>query len=112
MALALGVIKETLPGETRVAMIPEVAAKFAALGVKILFQQGAGVKAGIPDQEYSEHCTLLATAEEVLSQCDVFLTVQPPSVEVAGSLEKGKLVGLVTETDVLRCIAGSWSGGF
>jgi CBS domain-containing protein len=27
-------------------------------------------------------------------------------------IEEGKLVGLVTETDVLRCIAGSWSGSF
>jgi acetoin utilization protein AcuB len=26
-------------------------------------------------------------------------------------IEEGKLVGLVTETDVLRCIAGSWYGG-
>ena len=67
MALALGIIKETLPGEKRVAMIPEVAAKFSALGAKILIQQGAGDKAGIPDSEYSEHCELLATAEEVLS---------------------------------------------
>ncbi|MFB3063151.1 MAG: Re/Si-specific NAD(P)(+) transhydrogenase subunit alpha [Gammaproteobacteria bacterium] len=92
MALALGVIEETLPGETRVAMIPEVAAKFAALGVKILIQQGAGDKAGIPDNEYSDHCTLLATAEEVLAQCDVLLAVQPPSVEVAAALEKGKVL--------------------
>jgi NAD(P) transhydrogenase subunit alpha len=92
MAFALGVIKETLPGETRVAMIPEVAAKFAALGVKIFIQEGAGDKAGIPDSEYTENCTLLATAEEVLSQCDALLTVQPPSVKVASKLDKGKLV--------------------
>jgi len=26
-------------------------------------------------------------------------------------IEEGKLVGLVTETDVLRCIAGRWYGG-
>ncbi len=26
-------------------------------------------------------------------------------------IEEGKLVGLVTETDVLRCIAGRWCGG-
>jgi CBS domain-containing protein len=27
-------------------------------------------------------------------------------------IEEGKLVGLLTETDVLRCIAGSWHEGF
>ncbi len=108
MALALGVIKETLPGERRVAMIPEVAAKFAALGVEILLQQSAGGDAGIPDKEYSEHCTLLATAEEVLSQCDVLLVVQPPSAELAGSLEKGKVVvGFLApfrETELLKTL--------
>ncbi len=92
MAFSLGILKETLPGETRVATIPEVAAKFSVLGAKILIQRGAGLHAGIPDAEYSEHATVLDTAEEVLAQCDALLCVQPPPASVAGTLQKGKLV--------------------
>jgi len=38
---AVGVVKETHPGETRVALSPEIAKKFVSAGVKVLIERGA-----------------------------------------------------------------------
>ena len=40
--MKIGVPKEILPGETRVAASPDSINKFKALGVEILIQSGAG----------------------------------------------------------------------
>ena len=52
MPITIGVLKETVAGETRVAISPEVAGKFAAAGARIVLQTGAGVRARFPDADY------------------------------------------------------------
>ena len=50
MPVKLAVIKESRPGEDRVAIVPEVAAKLAKGGVDVVIQSGAAhrVMTGIP----------------------------------------------------------------
>ena len=52
MPLAVGVLKETLKGETRVALTPEVSGKLQKLGAKILMERGAGEGSQLLDSEY------------------------------------------------------------
>ena len=52
MPITIGVTRETAAGESRVALVPEVAAKFAALGARIVIETGAGVAARFPDTAY------------------------------------------------------------
>ena len=40
--MKIGVPKEILPGETRVAASPDSVEKFTALGVELLIESGAG----------------------------------------------------------------------
>ncbi len=51
-ALRIAVLKETAPGETRVALTPETAKKFIGLGATVAVESGAGVSASIPDAAY------------------------------------------------------------
>ena len=87
MAIVIGVLRETAANETRVAVVPEIAAKFAALGARVLFERGAGVAANFPDAVYST--VDLTDAAAVLAGADVLLKVQPPSVEEVGALRQG-----------------------
>jgi NAD(P) transhydrogenase subunit alpha len=91
----LGVLKETFPGETRVALSPEVAKKFAK-DAKVLIERGAGVCASFPDEEYAAAGAELVDRAAVLKAADVLMTVRPPAFEDVARLKPGAaLVGLL-----------------
>jgi NAD(P) transhydrogenase subunit alpha len=91
MAVTLGVLQETTPGENRVALVPEVVTKFKAAGVRIVLQKGAGVAAQFPDAAYQD-AEFVDSAHEVLAQSDILLKVQPPSIEELHALKAGAIV--------------------
>jgi NAD(P) transhydrogenase subunit alpha len=88
MTLILGVLKETVPGECRVALVPEVAAKFVAAGAQLLVQRGAGVLAQFPDNTFKD-VEFVDDPNAVLSRADVLLKVQPPSLEEVAQMKSG-----------------------
>jgi NAD(P) transhydrogenase subunit alpha len=90
MAVVVGVLKETWPTETRVAVVPEIAAKLRAAGVRVAFERGAGTAAHFPDSLYAD--VEFSDAAAVLGSADVLLKVQPPSLAEAGALRKGAVV--------------------
>jgi len=47
-ALAAGVLRETLVGERRVALVPDTVARLQALGLDVLVEAGAGAGAWFP----------------------------------------------------------------
>ena len=49
-----GVLKETWPGETRVAVVPGVVQTLAKAGIELAVETGAGALAGFPDALYAE----------------------------------------------------------
>lgn len=91
MTVTLGVLKETSPGENRVALIPEVATKLKAAGARVVVERGAGVTAQFPDEVFKD-VEFVDSAQAVLSQADVLLTVQPPTLETVGALKAGAVV--------------------
>ena len=52
--LAIGVPKETLPGEARVGLTPTHVAKLTKQGAKIQVQAGAGLGSGFSDASFKE----------------------------------------------------------
>ena len=66
MPITIGVLREVTPGETRVALVPEVAGKFRAAGARVLVERGAGVQAQFPDSLWKD-VEFAATAAEVLA---------------------------------------------
>ncbi len=91
MPLTIGVLKETATDETRVALVPEVMAKFAALDASIVIQSGAGQGSKIPDDLY-ENAQIVPDSAAVLSSCDVLLKVQPPTLDEIAALKPGAIV--------------------
>jgi NAD(P) transhydrogenase subunit alpha len=90
MTVIVGILRETVANETRVAVVPEIAAKLQALGLRVLLERGAGVAAHFPDAAYA--AAELTDAATILQSANVLLTVQPPSIEEVNSLREGALV--------------------
>jgi len=90
MALSIGVPKESAPGETRVALVPAVAEKYAALGAEVLLESRAGQLSQIPDADY-QAVTLVETAAKAFA-ADVVLKVDPPNLNEAQLLREGAVV--------------------
>jgi H+-translocating NAD(P) transhydrogenase subunit alpha len=79
MPVTIGALRESAPQETRVSLVPEVADKLLKEGARVLLERGAGERACFPDSLY-KNITWAESAEQVLNDADVVLTVQPLSL--------------------------------
>ncbi|MCE7903462.1 MAG: NAD(P) transhydrogenase subunit alpha [Gammaproteobacteria bacterium PRO9] len=91
MPVTVGVIRETVPGETRVAVVPEVARKLRKAGARLVVESGAANRARFTDADFGD-VQFLPQAADVLAAADVLLHVQPPSLADAGALRPGSIV--------------------
>ena len=103
MPMVIGVPAETVPGERRLAVVPEVVKKYIALGAEVVIQKGAGEAAHFPDSSF-ESVKWVDGQADVYSAADVLLCVLPPSQKAIGSLKAGAvLVGMLQPwSDVKR----------
>lgn len=91
-----GVPKERDPGETRVAIVPEVVKLLAKKGHTVSVQTGAGECASIPDAEYSAAGAELVSAAAVFEKTECILKVTPPSSAEIEKLRAGQaLIGFL-----------------
>ena len=85
--MKIGVPKESLPGEQRVALTPAnvVAIKKISPQIEILLEQDAGLLAGYPDAEYLAAGATISDRATVYSQAKVVLQVQTPGYQHANA---------------------------
>ncbi len=106
--MIVGVPKEVVPGERRVALVPDLVPKLTKAGLEVVVQSTAGEDAGFPDSAYLDKGGRIEP--DVLSRADVLLKVQPPSVEEAGQIKEGAtLIGYLqpyTNIDGIKALAG------
>lgn len=88
MSVTIGVIRESTPGEARVALVPEVVAKFATAGATVVMERGAGVAAQFPDASYKS-VEWVDSAAAVLARADILLHVQPLTTSLVAGLKQG-----------------------
>jgi len=114
--MKIGVPRETIPGEKRVAVTPEVASKLAKGGFEVTVETGAGQAAGFSDNEYkSAGAAVAPTAAAALGDADAVLKVRRPVLNPATGTHEiellkpnALLIGLLDprgDQDGLRTIA-------
>jgi NAD(P) transhydrogenase subunit alpha len=89
MSVTVGVPRETVPGERRVALVPDVVRRLVAQGLDVLVEPGAGAGALIPDERF------VAAGARVSGDawsCDVVLKVAPPSAAEVSRLQPGAVL--------------------
>jgi NAD(P) transhydrogenase subunit alpha len=75
--MIVGAVKETFPGERRVALTPHVITPLTKAGLEVLLESGAGDEAGYPDATYTEKGARIASSRaEVFQSADVILQVR------------------------------------
>ncbi|MEE8043940.1 MAG: Re/Si-specific NAD(P)(+) transhydrogenase subunit alpha [Thermodesulfobacteriota bacterium] len=93
-----GVLKETYPGERRVAIVPNNVPSLLKVGFAVHVESGAGLEAGYTDKMYEEEGTVISDRSEVLTKANVILQIRaigtnPESdPEDIKFLKKGKIV--------------------
>lgn len=91
--MKVAVLRETQPGEARVALVAESAKKLAALGAQVAVEAGAGQLAGSSDSDYeAAGARVVSDPSAALEEADVLVSVNRPPAEVAGRLRPGSVV--------------------
>jgi NAD(P) transhydrogenase subunit alpha len=90
--MRVGIPRETIEGERRVALVPETVAKLAAAGFELVAEAGAGAAASFPDDAYTEAGATLGDPWET----QAVVKVRKPSAEEVARLGSGRLlIGLL-----------------
>ena len=106
--MIVGVLKEPISGEKRVAATPESVKQLTKAGLKVTVQKGAGVAAGYSDDDYkAAGATLQPTVDP--AKLDVLAHVRPLAPATIKKLSKGTItVGLMSpasETQAVTALA-------
>lgn len=90
--MKIGVPKEILPGETRVAIIPETAKRLVEKGAQVVVEAGAGQAASHSDEAYGAAGASVATSPESVLDADLVLKIQPPTIGEDGKPDEVALI--------------------
>jgi len=93
--MIIGIPKETLSGENRVASAPTAVIALLKLGFKVQIQKGCGTKASFTDEEFVDAGASVVTKKNVW-QSDIIFKVNPPSIEEVALMKTGAyLIGFI-----------------
>jgi NAD(P) transhydrogenase subunit alpha len=84
--MIVGVLRETAPGERRVALVPPSVPPLAKAGLEVLVERDAGTSAGYPDAEYAAKGAGLAARDDVVGRADVLLAITGPGAAAGAAL--------------------------
>jgi NAD(P) transhydrogenase subunit alpha len=95
-APAVGVVRESAAGERRVALVPKAVAGLTGRGLAVVVESGAGEKALLPDELYTDAGAVVGDAWAA----DVVVKVAPPTGDEVGRLKSGQaLIGFLAPRD-------------
>ena len=94
--MKVGVLKETAPGERRVALVPEMIARLRGAGLEVLVQSGAGDGAWFGDSAYAEAGASIVPRDELLAEAGIVVGISRPDERDIAALRPGQaLLGML-----------------
>lgn len=99
--MKIACIRESSPAEARVAITPDTAKRFVALGAEVVVQAGAGAASGISDAAYANAGAKIAVSiADTYVGADVILCVDTPDDAAVSHMPQGAvLVGMLSPLD-------------
>lgn len=89
--MKIGIPKEILKGEKRVATTPDIVKKITTLGFDIAIEAGAGIAANYTDDAYIQAgCEIVNSAQALWQTSDIILKVQVPEAHERVLLKSGQ----------------------
>ena len=91
--MLLGILKESAPGEARVALLPGSLKSLVAQGTNVQVESGAGEASGASDQAYTDAgATVTADRASILAKADLLPVVNAPAASDQTQLKPGVVV--------------------
>src|ERR1700733_2573278 len=90
--MKVAVVKESAPGERRVALVPETVPRLTKAGLEVLVEEGAGDGAWFPDGTYTAAGAPITSTDNLYATADVILTVTHPDATSVARLRAGQAV--------------------
>ena len=90
--MELGILKESVAGETRVALLPESLKGLVAQGLTVIVESGAGVAAGASDAAYTDAGATITARGAILAGADILPVVNAPEPADQARLKPGAVV--------------------
>jgi H+-translocating NAD(P) transhydrogenase subunit alpha len=110
-AVTVCAIRETAPGEQRVALVPESVPVLARARVHVLIESGAGAAACFPDSAYERAGAEVVGRDEAVGRADILVGVGAPAPDVLARLRVGQaVIGMLrplARPDLVRRLAGA-----
>jgi H+-translocating NAD(P) transhydrogenase subunit alpha len=109
-AVKVAVVKESAPGERRVALVPETVPRLVQAGLQVLVERGAGDGAWFPDSAYADAGATIVSTEDLYRDADAILMVTRPDEAAIGRLRAGQaVIGMLAplvDPQLARVLAG------
>src|SRR5690606_24993643 len=97
--MQIGIPRERLTGETRVAATPETVKKYVAAKHTVLIESGAGTRAHFPDDAYAQAGAQIVDAGQALG-AELVLKVKAPDASELPQMKSGAvLIGMLDPFD-------------
>ena len=111
--MLIGILKESSPGETRVALLPESLKGLRAQGIDVTVEAGAGLAAGASDQSYGDAgATVTADRDSIVSTADLLPVVNAPEPADQARVKPGAvLIGFLRPLDAPAALMTAMEGG-
>ncbi|MDE0169318.1 MAG: alanine dehydrogenase [bacterium] len=89
----IGVVTETKPDESRVALTPAGVHALKEAGHQVMIEIGAGLGSYIPDDEFAgTGATMTAAAESIWSEADIVVKVKEPQADELSHLSDDQIL--------------------
>ena len=92
MPIKLAVPKEVAKGERRVAIEPGVADKYLKMGAEVVLESGAGDKAYLVDDLFSDDVKFVKTSKTLYKDADIILKIQAPTEKEVDNMKEGAIL--------------------
>ncbi|MDF7801886.1 Re/Si-specific NAD(P)(+) transhydrogenase subunit alpha [Pontiellaceae bacterium B1224] len=114
--MLVGVLKEVLPGENRVALIPATVSVLKKAGLEVAVEQGAGSGAFISDEAYAEAGASVVLSDEIFQSSEILFKVRPPEASEVERMKDGTtlvcLMDAFFRADLMQQLAQKNISGF
>jgi H+-translocating NAD(P) transhydrogenase subunit alpha len=108
-AVTICAVRETAPGEQRVALAPESVSVLARARVHVLVESDAGAAACFPDDAYERAGAEVVGRNEAIGRADILVSIGTPGPDLIARLRAGQtVIGMLRpliQLDLVRQLA-------
>jgi alanine dehydrogenase len=101
-SLVIGIPKEHILCENRVALVPNSVRTLVGYGHKVVVESGAGLKSSFSDHDYSEAGAEISHTKEQVFKSQVIVKIAPPTSEEIGLMHSDQVLISPLQIPVLQ----------